>query len=132
MSFQMPQRFNAAHSSEGAGGRERDFVVRIINHRDQHRYDLVSRADAATSCCAHRGGWVSQQIQRDVAGQNNVELRRDSESGYQCRALNDLLGDQPGNGMLSFLTADSAERVERRDLLRHRYARAVPDESIAE
>ena len=34
--------------------------------------------------------------------------------------------------MLSFLTAaDSAERVER-DLLRHRYARAVPDESIAE
>ncbi len=31
-SFQMPQRFNAAHSSEGAGGCERDFVVRIINH----------------------------------------------------------------------------------------------------
>src|SRR5271157_2414400 len=32
MSLQMPQRLNAAHSSEGAGGCDDDFVVRIINH----------------------------------------------------------------------------------------------------
>ena len=32
VSFQMPERFNAAHSSEGAGGCERDFVVEVINH----------------------------------------------------------------------------------------------------
>src|SRR5271165_4279538 len=32
ISLQMPQRLNAAHSSEGAGGCDDDFVVRIINH----------------------------------------------------------------------------------------------------
>jgi len=45
--------------------------------------------------------------------------------------LNDLLRDQPGDGLRSLPTADSAKRVERRHLLRHHDVRAVPYEAIA-
>ena len=130
--FRCPSASVRPNASEGASGCDGDFGVRIAHQGNQLRYDLVSRADAAAGRRAHRGIRVSQQTQSDVTGQDNAELRRDRERGYQRRALNDLLRDQPGDGVRSLLTADSAERVERRDLFRHHGDRAIPDEPIAE
>ncbi len=114
----------ASQSSERARCRARHRPIAIFEETYQEGYDLRGAAGAAAGGGPNARIGVLQQRTEHAGGQGRVHRGGRVDRDPQRRALYDRPGNQPGDDLPGFVTANFAKGAKRRRLFGHQAVRA--------